>query len=80
MQMQEMELAIPAYGIRGSDPTRINMTINGIPFNDPESQGIFFVNVPDLASSLNNIQVQRGVGTSSNGAGAFGATMKPIDQ
>ena len=61
--------------IRGSDPTRINMTINGIPYNDAESQGIFFVNLPDLASSLNNIQVQRGVGTSSNGAGAYGATM-----
>ncbi len=61
--------------IRGSDPTRINMTINGIPYNDPESQGIFFVNLPDIASSLNSIQVQRGVGTSSNGAGAFGATM-----
>jgi len=61
--------------IRGTDPTRINMTINGIPYNDAESQGIFFVNLPDLASSLNSIQVQRGVGTSSNGAGAFGATM-----
>jgi iron complex outermembrane receptor protein len=61
--------------IRGSDATRINMTINGIPYNDAESQGIFFVNLPDLASSLNSIQVQRGVGTSANGAGAFGATM-----
>jgi len=61
--------------IRGSDPTRINMTINGIPYNDAESQGIFFVNLPDIASSLNSIQIQRGVGTSSNGAGAFGATM-----
>jgi iron complex outermembrane receptor protein len=61
--------------IRGTDPTRINMTINGIPYNDAESQGIFFVNLPDLSSSLNSIQVQRGVGTSSNGAGAFGATM-----
>jgi iron complex outermembrane receptor protein len=61
--------------IRGTDPTRINMTINGIPYNDAESQGIFFVNLPDLASSLNSIQVQRGVGTSSNGAGAFGASM-----
>src|SRR5678809_784516 len=57
--------------IRGSDATRINMTINGIPYNDAESQGLFFVNLPDLASSVNNIQVQRGVGTSSNGAGAF---------
>lgn len=61
--------------IRGADATRINMTINGIPYNDAESQGLFFVNLPDLASSVNSIQVQRGVGTSSNGAGAFGATM-----
>ena len=61
--------------IRGSDATRINMTINGIPYNDAESQGLFFVNLPDLASSVNSIQIQRGVGTSSNGAGAFGATM-----
>jgi iron complex outermembrane receptor protein len=61
--------------IRGSDPTRINMTINGIPYNDAESQGVFFVNLPDLASSSNSIQVQRGVGTSSNGSGAFGATL-----
>ncbi len=61
--------------IRGSDATRINMTINGIPYNDAESQGLFFVNLPDLASSVNSIQIQRGVGTSSNGAGAFGATI-----
>ena len=61
--------------IRGTDATRINMTINGIPYNDAESQGLFFVNLPDLASSVNNIQIQRGVGTSSNGAGAFGATI-----
>ncbi len=61
--------------IRGTDPTRINMTINGIPYNDAESQGIFFVNSPDLASSAQSIQVQRGVGTSSNGAGAFGANL-----
>lgn len=61
--------------IRGSDATRINMTINGIPYNDAESQGLFFVNLPDFASSVNNIQIQRGVGTSSNGAGAFGATI-----
>ena len=61
--------------IRGSDPTRINMTINGIPYNDAESQGIFFVNLPDIASSANSIQIQRGVGTSSNGSGAFGATL-----
>jgi iron complex outermembrane receptor protein len=61
--------------IRGSDATRINMTINGIPYNDAESQGLFFVNLPDFASSVSNIQIQRGVGTSSNGAGAFGASM-----
>jgi iron complex outermembrane receptor protein len=61
--------------IRGSDATRINMTINGIPYNDAESQGLFFVNLPDIASSLKDIQIQRGIGTSSNGAGAFGATM-----
>ncbi len=61
--------------IRGSDATRINMTINGIPYNDPESQGVFLVNLPDFASSVSSIQIQRGVGTSSNGAGAFGATV-----
>ncbi|HEX8332146.1 MAG TPA: TonB-dependent receptor, partial [Segetibacter sp.] len=61
--------------IRGSDATRINVTMNGIPYNDPESQGTFFVDMPDIASSLNSIQIQRGVGTSSNGAGAFGATI-----
>ncbi len=61
--------------IRGSDPTRINVTVNGIPLNDSESHGVFWVNLPDLASSLNNIQVQRGVGTSTNGAAAFGASI-----
>ena len=61
--------------IRGSDPTRINVTLNGIPINDSESHGVFWVNMPDLASSLDNIQVQRGVGTSSNGAAAFGASI-----
>lgn len=61
--------------IRGSDATRINMTINGIPYNDAESQGLYFVDLPDLASSVNDVQIQRGIGTSSNGAGAFGATM-----
>lgn len=61
--------------IRGSDATRINVTLNGIPYNDFESLGTFFVNLPDFASSVNSIQVQRGVGTSSNGAGAFGATL-----
>jgi iron complex outermembrane recepter protein len=61
--------------IRGTDATRINMTLNGIPYNDAESQGIYFVDLPDFASSVNNIQIQRGIGTSSNGAGAFGATI-----
>jgi iron complex outermembrane recepter protein len=61
--------------IRGSDATRINVTLNGIPYNDAESQGTFFVDIPDISSSANSIQVQRGVGTSSNGAGAFGGTI-----
>ncbi|HET9487398.1 MAG TPA: TonB-dependent receptor, partial [Chryseosolibacter sp.] len=61
--------------IRGSDPTRINVTINGIPYNDSESSGTFWVDIPDIASSAESIQIQRGVGTSTNGAGAFGATI-----
>jgi len=61
--------------IRGSDPSRINVTLNGIPFNDAESQGTFFVDMPDISSSVNSIQIQRGIGTSSNGAGAFGASI-----
>ena len=61
--------------IRGTDLTRINVTVNGIPLNDPESQGVWFVDLPDIASSTRDIQVQRGVGTSTNGAGAFGATI-----
>ncbi len=61
--------------IRGVDQGRINVTVNGIPINDAESHGVFWVNMPDLASSVENIQVQRGVGTSTNGAAAFGATM-----
>lgn len=61
--------------IRGTDASRINITLNGIPFNDAESQGTFFVDLPDFSSSISNIQVQRGVGTSSNGAGAFGASI-----
>ncbi len=61
--------------IRGSDATRINVTLNGIPLNDAEDQGVYFVDLPDLASSVDNIQVQRGVGTSTNGAGAFGASI-----
>ena len=61
--------------IRGTDATRINVTVNGIPFNDPESGGAFFVNLPDILSSAGSIQVQRGVGTSTNGAGAFGGSI-----
>lgn len=61
--------------IRGTDGNRINVTIDGIPLNDPESQQVFWVDLPDIASSVENIQVQRGAGTSTNGAGAFGATI-----
>ena len=61
--------------VRGSDGSRINVTLNGIPFNDSESQGTYFVNLPDFASSLESIQLQRGVGTSTSGAGAFGASL-----
>lgn len=61
--------------IRGSDATRVNVTINGVPVNDAESQGAYWVDLPDIASSIDNIQVQRGVGTSTNGAGAFGGSL-----
>ncbi|MFZ2906637.1 MAG: TonB-dependent receptor [Cyclobacteriaceae bacterium] len=61
--------------IRGSDATRINVTINGIPYNDSESQGTFWVNIPDIASSTQSVQIQRGVGTSTNGAGSFGGSV-----
>lgn len=61
--------------VRGTDATRINVTTNGIPMNDAESHSIFWVNTPDLASSLQDLQIQRGVGTSTNGAGAFGASI-----
>jgi len=61
--------------VRGSDATRVNVTINGIPYNDAESQGTFWVNMPDFASSVESLQLQRGVGTSTNGAGAFGASL-----
>lgn len=61
--------------VRGSDPTRINVTLNGIPYNDSESQGVYWVNMPDFASSVQSVQIQRGVGTSTNGAGAFGASI-----
>lgn len=61
--------------IRGSDATRINVTVNGVPLNDAESHGVFWVNMPDFTSSTNSIQIQRGVGTSSNGSAAFGASI-----
>lgn len=61
--------------IRGTNQSRINVTINGIPYNDPESQEVYWVDLPDFASSVDNIQIQRGVGTSTNGAGAFGGTI-----
>ena len=61
--------------IRGTDATRINVTLNGMPLNNPESQEVYWVNLPDLSSSLQSIQVQRGVGTSTNGSAAFGASM-----
>ncbi|MCG2460224.1 TonB-dependent receptor [Flavobacteriaceae bacterium F89] len=61
--------------VRGSDGTRVNVTINGVPYNDSESQGTFWVNMPDFASSTESLQLQRGVGTSTNGAGAFGASL-----
>lgn len=61
--------------VRGTDPTRINITANGIPINDAESSNVFWTNMPDFASSVETMQIQRGVGTSTNGAGAFGATI-----
>jgi len=63
------------FRIRGSDPSRINITVDGIPLNDAESQQVFWVNMPSISSSLSSIQIQRGVGTSTNGAAAFGATV-----
>lgn len=61
--------------VRGTDPTRINITANGIPINDAESSNVYWTNIPDFASSVESMQIQRGVGTSTNGAGAFGATI-----
>jgi iron complex outermembrane receptor protein len=61
--------------IRGSDMNRINITINGVPLNESETHAVYWVDLPDFASSVDNIQIQRGVGTSTNGAGAFGATI-----
>jgi iron complex outermembrane receptor protein len=64
--------------VRGSDATRVNVTINGIPYNDSESQGTYWVNMPDFASSVESLQLQRGVGTSTNGAAAFGASLNML--
>ena len=63
------------FRVRGSDATRTNVTFDGVPVNDAESQAVFWVNMPDLISSLQTMQIQRGVGTSANGAAAFGATL-----
>ncbi|NJN25550.1 MAG: TonB-dependent receptor [Cyclobacteriaceae bacterium] len=70
-----MGIGYTSMRIRGSDATRINVTINGVPYNDSESQGTFWVNMPDFSTSVNSIQIQRGVGTSTNGSGAFGASV-----
>lgn len=64
--------------VRGSDATRVNVTINGIPYNDSESHGTYWVNMPDFASSVESLQLQRGVGTSTNGSGAFGASLNML--
>ena len=64
--------------VRGSDATRVNVTINGIPYNDSESNGTYFVNISDFASSVESLQLQRGVGTSTNGAGSFGASLNML--
>ena len=73
--MREQELDIRGFEYEGADATRVNVTINGIPYNDSESQGTFWVNLPDFASSVEAIQLQRGVGTSTNGSAAFGASL-----
>ena len=66
--------------VRGSDASRVNITINGIPFNDSESQGTFWVNLPDFASSIESLQLQRGIGSSTNGSGAFGASLNILSK
>ena len=70
-----MDIGYTDMRIRGVSQTRVNVTINGIPLNDAESQGVFWVNIPDIAAYAESIQIQRGVGTSTNGAAAFGATV-----
>jgi iron complex outermembrane receptor protein len=69
------ESVTPGFAYAGAMPTRVNVTINGIPVNDAESHGMYWVDLPDLASSIDNMQVQRGIGTSTNGAGAFGGSI-----
>lgn len=64
-----------SFRIRGTDATRINVTLNGMPLNNPESQEVYWVNIPDISNSLQSIQVQRGIGSSTNGSGAFGASI-----
>ncbi|MCK9499658.1 MAG: TonB-dependent receptor, partial [Bacteroidales bacterium] len=64
-----------SFRVRGTDPTRINVSVNGIPLNDAESQAVFWVNMPDFSESVNNLQLTRGVGASTNGAAAFGASI-----
>ena len=64
--------------VRGSDATRVNVTLNGIPYNDAESHSTYWVNLPDFASSVASVQLQRGVGSSTNGAGAFGASLNVL--
>jgi iron complex outermembrane receptor protein len=68
------------FRIRGTDGNRVNVTINGVPFNDSESHASYFVDMPDFASSLSSVQVQRGVGTSTNGAAAFGASINMLTE
>ncbi len=75
-----MGIGYTSMRIRGTDANRINVTINGIPLNDAESHSVYWVDLPDIATSVENIQVQRGVGTSTNGAAAFGASVNLHDQ
>lgn len=70
-----LDVGYSSFSIRGTDATRINVTLNGMPLNNPESQEAYWVDLPDLSSSLQSIQIQRGVGTSTNGSGAFGASI-----
>ena len=64
-----------SFRVRGTDANRINVTVNGVPVNDSESHTVFWVNMSDFASSVDNVQVQRGAGTSTNGAASFGASI-----